>query len=218
MSRLHRKSWAASTPSLGALFLALAFFSLAAPPASAGQPSPAEAKKFIESLAARALQTLRGQGEALEQREAEVRSLMAEGFALNFIARFSLGQHWRTASKEQRADYEKAFREFFLRTYATRLGGYHGEKFFVDGAAPAGSEDVMVNSHIVPTDGQPIKAAWRVRMFDGKLKIIDIVVEGVSMALNQRQEFGSVVSRDGMAALLEMLRARAQRLPAQAPS
>lgn len=187
-------------------------------PVRAAELTPQSARAFIESLSERALQTLQGSDRSLEEREAAVRDLLSEGFALEFIGKFSLGKYWRTASAEERADYLQLFREFFLRTYASRLGGYQGEQFQVDGASPAGDTDVVVQTHIVPASGQPVRAGWRVRMVDGQRKIIDITVEGVSMALNQRQEFTSVVARDGIAGLLEMLRARTQRLPAQAPS
>ena len=59
-------------------------------------------------------------------------------------------------------------------------------------------------------------AGWRVRNFDGKDKIVDVVAEGVSMTVTQRQEFAAVTQSRGLEGLLQILRARAERLPASA--
>ena len=66
----------------------------------------------------------------------------------------------------------------------------------------------MVNSRLEREDGPPIGAGWRVRMIGGVPKIIDVVHEGVSLALTQRQEYASVIERQGMEGLLEILRKR----------
>ena len=69
----------------------------------------------------------------------------------------------------------------------------------------------MVKTNIVQPGGPPIKANWRVRPLNGEYKIIDIMVEGVSMAVTQRSEFNAVVRRQGMRGLLQTLRARTEK-------
>jgi phospholipid transport system substrate-binding protein len=141
--------------------------------------------------------------------------LLRKGFNLEYIGRFVLGTTWRRATPEQRTDYLDLFGEFVVKTYAKRLGGYSGEALTVLKTTVVGKKrDVIVYTRIDRPSGPPLKATWRVRKFDDQDKIIDVTVEGVSMAVTQRQEFASVTRRSGLEGLLQILRARTERLPA----
>jgi len=194
---------------MSALMLALAA-SLLAPPAKAA-PDVDGAKAFIEGLASRAIEILQRENGNLEQRESELRKILSQDFDLPFIGRFVLGRHWRKATPDQRADYQALFAEWILKTYARRLGGYSGETFQTTGARAAGDTDILVQTKINRPSGPPIVADWRVRTAPDGFRIIDIMVEGVSMAVTQRSEFNAVVGRDGIDGLLSILRARTQK-------
>ncbi|MEX2648051.1 MAG: ABC transporter substrate-binding protein [Alphaproteobacteria bacterium] len=167
-----------------------------------------QARRLIEALAGRALTTLRRGDIGLKQRESEFRAILGDGFDLDFIGRFVMGRHWRNATATQQEEYLALFREFVLMAYAARFGGYQGEAFVVVGARRASDKDVVVATEVTSPNGSPIGADWRVRVVDGRPRIIDVAVEGVSMALNQRQEFDAVVARHGIDGLIAMLRAR----------
>ena len=175
-----------------------------------------EAAKFIDALAQQAISVLRDQSGSLEQREHTFRQLLSKGFDLPFIGRFVLGRNWRKASAAQRSDYLRLFSEFLLKTYSRRLGGYSGQTFVVTGARPVGKRDVMVRTLIKRPNAPKIKADWRVRIIDQQYKIIDVSVEGVSMAVTQRAEFAAVVRSHGMDGLLQALRMRTQVYVAKA--
>jgi phospholipid transport system substrate-binding protein len=176
------------------------------------QAAPAEAQALIESLAGQALAILRRTDLSLDEREAEFRRILEEGFDLAFVGRFVLGNHWKAASAEQQTEYLDLFAEFVLKTYAARLGGYAGESFRVTGAQPSGTKDVLVATMIQRPEGGPIDAEWRVRRTDAGYRIIDVAVAGISMAINQRDEFGTVVANHGIEGLLQMLRARVSKV------
>jgi phospholipid transport system substrate-binding protein len=182
--------------------------------AAAGPPDGAQA--FVQSLGEQALATLRTPSTTLDEREAAFRTLLRADFDIDFIARFVLGRSWNELSAEQRADYLQVFAEFVLKTYSQRLGGYSGETFVVTGSRPAGEQDVVVRTRIDRPSGPPLGADWRVRAIDAQYKIIDVAVEGISMAVTQRQEFAAVVGRSGVVGLLETLHARVDKLPATA--
>lgn len=171
-----------------------------------------DAAHFITGLAQRAIEVLQRTNDSLEQREKEFRAILAEDFDLEFIGRFVLGRHWRKATPEQQADYQALFAEWLLKTYSRRLGGYAGETFETIDARAVGDEDVLVRTRINRPSGPPILADWRVRKQDDHFRIIDIMVEGISMAVTQRSEFNAVVSKDGIDGLLGILRARTQKL------
>ena len=174
-------------------------------------PALEPASRLIESLAARAIGVLRRDDLGLEQREAQFRAILGEGFDLAFIGRFVLGKHWQAADDDQREEYQALFAEFVLRTYAARFGGYKGETFTVTGARRSGDKDVIVACAISRSGAAPIATEWRVRDVQGGPRIIDVAVEGISMALNQRQEFDSVVAQHGLDGLIAMLRARVSK-------
>jgi phospholipid transport system substrate-binding protein len=174
----------------------------------------ATASQFISVLGQQAISTLQSTAGSLEQREQQFRGILAQNFDVPFIGRFVLGQHWRRATPQQQADYLALFEDFLVLTYSRRLGGYTGETLSIVGERPANDRDTVVRTRIDRPSGAPIDADWRVRLIDGHFKIIDIEVAGVSMALTQRSEFASVIGRNGLNGLIEVLRARAAKLSA----
>src|SRR5262249_39721530 len=118
-------------------------------------------------------------------------------FDVDSIARFVVGNYWRTASDAERTEYRKLFEDYVVAAYSARLSNYSGEQFQVRDEVPAG-DDTMVNSVIIRPTQPPAKVEWRVRKSpDGSLKIVDVVVEGVSMTITQRSEFSSVMQQTG---------------------
>ena len=98
------------------------------------------------------------------------------------------------------------FREFVLDTYAERLDGYAGETFEVVKAQVLDERDTMVSTEIRGTDGPAIRVDYRVRAIGGVHKIVDVLVEGVSLIVTQRAEFASVINREGLDGLIARLR------------
>lgn len=167
---------------------------------------------FIEQLASQAIKVLSSQDGSLKEREDKFRMLLRNDFAMNDIGRFVVGTYWRRMSPEQRTDYLDLFGEWILKTYSIRLGGYSGEQFQVLNTTPAGQHDVLVKTRIDKSAGNGFNASWRVRKIDGGYKIIDIYVEGVSMAITQRSEFESILQRQGVDGLLGMLKDKVQKM------
>ena len=194
-----------------AAFLVASFIVSTAPAFAADAPAvvpPDQAEAFIRDLSQKAIAVLRDKDKTEEERESVFRGLLKSGFDMKFIGRFVLGVNWRQATPQQREDYQALFNDYVLKTYSARLGGFTNEDFEITGSQPAGKRDMMVDSKVLRKDGPPITADWRVRMVDGEPKVIDVVVEGVSMSISQRQEFASVVQSKGMDGLIETLRAR----------
>jgi phospholipid transport system substrate-binding protein len=175
-----------------------------------------DASRFIRELSDQAIQVLQTPGLTLEQREGRFREILRQGFDVDFIGRFAIGSHWRKASTQQKADYQQLFGEYILQTYAGRFGGYAGENLTISEEKPAGKKDVVVRTRIDRPSGSPIKADWRVRLTDGRYRIIDVMVQGVSMAVTHRQEFAGLIRKEGLDGLIYLLQARVGKLPATA--
>jgi len=172
------------------------------------------ASQFVKLLGDRAIGILRSEGTTLQQREAQFREILSQTFDMPFIGRFVLGRHWPRANAEQQNDYQRLFQDFLVRTYSSRLGGYAGETLVIVAERDGGGRDTVVRTRIDRPAGPPIDADWRVRQSDIGFRIIDVEVAGVSMAITQRAEFDSLVQRNGIDGLIEVLRAKTSRLAA----
>ena len=84
-----------------------------------------------------------------------------------------------------------------VEVYSRRFSDYNGQDFEVVSARGQGNADAVVLSYLVPASGPKISIEWRVRKKNGTFKIIDIMVEGVSMSVTQRSDFASVIQRGG---------------------
>ena len=166
------------------------------------------AEKFITKLADQGIAVLANEDASEAKQKKEFRRLLNNNFDMNTIARFSLGRYWRTASKAQRSEYLKLFKAMIIDVYSQRFSDYQGQVIEVKGSRKEGERDVLVHSLLTQEAGPDVKVDWRVRKRDGRYKVIDVIVEGVSMALTQRSDFSSVVQRGGgdMEALLAHLR------------
>lgn len=185
---------------------------IAVAPARADQHL-APSSEFIRSLAERAITTLTTEGQTTEIRRDQFRDLFREGFAINGIARFVLGRYWRRASEDDRIEYLALFEDVIVNTWADRFSSYSGEKFTVQNAVDAPSaheaERVAIVRSLFFSDPQtPIRIDWRVASRGDIYKITDVMVEGISMANTQRDEFASVIRNNSgqIDALLEILR------------
>ena len=185
---------------IGALLASI--LCLALPRAAMAQ----DARAFVGTLGQQAIQVL-GPSVPAAQREARFRVLFHDDFDIPGIGQFVLGRYWRTATPQQQQEFLGLFQEYLVRAYSTRLAEYGGEPFHVTGARPNGDESV-VTSEVIRTNGSRIEIDWYLIGGVGHYKITDVYVGGVSMKVTERDEFASVIQRNGgrVAALIAQLR------------
>ncbi len=198
---LHKAS---SAVFASALILGLSF---GIPVKAAEQTSPQEAVRFVERLGNKAVTILSsGNAGVPAKRRAALRELIRGGFDLELTSQLVRGKTWGQASPEQRAEFQELFTEYFLSSYTRHLGAYRAETLTIVASHPVGGGDVLVETSI-EHDDEATKAVWRVRpQHDGEYKIIDVVFDGISLALTIRREFASVIKHRGLDGLLKLLR------------
>ncbi len=178
-------------------------------------PAFEQVRAFVQDIGDRAVAVVTAQPPAtLSERHEALKGLIGEGFDLALIGRFVLGHHWRSASVAQRDEFQSLFATHLLNSYARQFSAYEGTTFTIISSQEVGEKDVLVETQIASADG-PINAGWRVRPAEGQSRIIDVVIDGISMALTQRQEFGSLANREGIDGLLVKMRANAANQTAQ---
>ena len=173
-------------------------------PAS-GEPQKSAAT-LIQDLGVQTAQALASKkAEKPAGRRDLLRKLVRQGFDLEMTSQFVLGKYWNRASDTQRTEFLDLFTEYLLNSYSRHLGSYQAETLSVVSSNQVGDQDILVETKVAGVDG-PVTPVWRVRAIDGAYKIIDVTVDGVSLALTQRREFASVVNRVGLDGLLKLLR------------
>jgi phospholipid transport system substrate-binding protein len=137
--------------------------------------------------------------EALSQDEKsrQFRGLLQQSFALKPIARFVLGRYWKQADDRQRERYVLLFEDYIVQSYSARFGEYAGETFRIIDEKPEGNSGTVVTTMIMRPQGEPVEVQWFVREHKGELKIVDVVIEGISMSLTQRSDFAAAIRKNG---------------------
>jgi phospholipid transport system substrate-binding protein len=178
---------------------------LAAMPAANAAQGP---EAFIQSLGDEVLGVIKS-GSAREQKVERFRAIFGRAFDVEQTAKFVLGRHWRTASEQQRASYVDLFRSYVPNLYGQQFANFTGVSFKVLQNRRVDDAVAVVSTRIEQPGKQPIACDFTVRNQGGGYKIVDVVVEGVSLLVTKRQEFDSVISREGMDGLLAKLRQKA---------
>lgn len=176
------------------------------------QISPAQASKFIHDMGKR-IETLLDRDVIgdVPQLQAQLRDIIHESFDLDKIGRFALGRTWEVATAAQQQEYQELFALWTADTYAQKLGAERGGSLTVLGAqTKISATDALVNTQINRPNGTSIKADLRVHNSGSQMRIIDVMKDGVSMAVTQRDEFASVIKRRGLNSLIDDLKSRTE--------
>ena len=170
-------------------------------------PSSAQsAANYVELLGSRAITVSTSNAKVgADQRHERLKTLIRESFDLELIGRFVLGRFWREATTAQRTDFQELYAHHLVSSYARQLDAYEAETLTVISSRDVSKKDVLVETEINSASG-PVKAGWRVRSADNSRKIVDVEIDGISMALSHRQEFGSVANRAGVDGLIKIMK------------
>jgi len=168
--------------------------------------------KFVQDLGAKAIAQLAGKEIPLDEERSRFRKLLIAYFDLNAIGKFTVGRgYWTTATPAQQTEFLSLYESQVTNAYAKRFQNYSGEQFSVTGQQRESDTDTVVTSQIArPSGGAPVSVQWRVRSESGGMKIVDVVIDGISMAVTDRQQFAAVIERGGgtIQALIDALKTR----------
>jgi len=132
-----------------------------------------------------------------EQKFTRFKTAFEKALDMKSIGQFVLGVYWRKASAEERQAFLDAFIDFTTKTWADRFDLYTGQKIVFSGTRNAeGKNQLYVDSTI--ENNPPVQVIWRLKQTkSGDFKIIDIIVEGVSMAMSYRNEYSAFLQKNG---------------------
>jgi len=167
-----------------------------------------EADVFVQSTVNRAAKTLGGTL-TKEERVEKLKEIARDTVDIDGIGFYSLGVHRKSLTKEQLTSYKKVFAEYFLKSFSSRLAEYSNPEIEVNSKKKINENYTIVSSTLVATDSRPkVSIEWRVYTKNpNNLLIRDLIIEGLSLARTQKEEFSSIInSNDGkIEALLKNL-------------
>jgi phospholipid transport system substrate-binding protein len=177
-----------------------------------GHAAAGDASAFMTDIGNRVLAIINDKQAPEAQRKEKFRQLANSAFEVPKIAQFVLGRYWRTASEADKQRFITSFETYMIQVYWSRFTGYNGEAFKVTSQQDEGNGTILVVTQIVrPNSGQPpIKINWSMVKRGDSFKIQDVSLDGVSQALTYRDEFSSIIERNGgqLSALIDQLNQR----------
>ncbi len=209
------------------LSAALIFMSLSAGGSLAATeaPSPEAAEAYIDTMANEALAILKDESLTTAERKSKLSGLMKQEVQLDYIGKLALGRYNRAPAnlspvqqeefKAKIQEYRALFPDFaFEKMYNLVLDDLNNSTLEVISATQIRKTDTMVNTKITRPGKESIVADWRVRAnSDGDLKIVDVVAEGISLTVTQRDDFSTTAAEGGIDKVITSMR---QILPAEA--
>jgi phospholipid transport system substrate-binding protein len=164
---------------------------------------------FVQSTVNRASQVL-SDNLSKDQKIKKLKSIAAESVDIRGIGMYALGSYRKVLSEDQKQEYDALFEQYFLMTFSSRLAEYSNPEIEVKSKEILNKNYTMVSSLLVATEQRPeINIDWRIYTKNpNDLKIRDLIIEGLSLARTQKEEFSSIIqSNDGdINALLDSLK------------
>ena len=166
-----------------ALFLFLSSFS-----------SAIEPDVFVQSTVNRASQTL-SKDISKKEKMLELQELAKDTVDINGIGFYTLGKYRKEISDEQKKRYSKLFKDYFLKSFSSRLSEYSNPKINVISKDKKNDKYTIVSSILVATEDRPeVKIDWRIYTKNPNKPLIrDLIIEGLSLARTQKEEFASII-------------------------
>ena len=153
-------------------------------------------KIFIQELVDDAIKTLSNKNISKEDKNKKIETIALENVDIDALGMYTLGEIRKTLDQDKLKRYKNLFQKYFLKSLTSRLTDYANQKFEIMSADQKSEIYTIVNSRILNSSSQPeIKINWRVYTKDPANPLIrDLIVEGLSLAKTQKEEFTSILS------------------------
>ena len=153
-------------------------------------------ENFVDELVSDVTSKLKDKNLTKEEKKLYIEKIALENVDINALSLYTLGELRKSSSDNDISNYQKSFEKYFLKSLTSRLTDYSKNKFEVVGEDKKSANYTIVNSKIVPVDNGPdIKVDWRIYTKNPEKPLIrDLIVEGLSLARTQKEEFASILS------------------------
>lgn len=157
----------------------------------------AKADAFVQKVTNEGIEDIINASVPQKVKDERFEKLFNSALDLDFIGQFVLGRYWKTATPEQRKAFIKVYRELNIKTWSARFDEFKGKNFKFVGSTPSNSKNqVFINSTVAMGEGEPAKVVWRVKQNGSTFKIVDIIIENVSLAITARNEYSAFIKNN----------------------
>lgn len=174
--------------------------------AGVGVAAQSGARQLISRTVDDVLVILRDPSLDTAGRRQRIESIAYERFDFETMSKLVVARYWKEFSAKQKAEFVEQFKAFLARTYGDRIERYSDEDVEIVGETAMKRGDVKVLTRIVGGEYDGAEVEYRVRDTSEGWRVIDVKVEGISLVLNYRDQFKSLLSRGGPNELLEKLK------------
>ena len=153
-------------------------------------------KDFISELVNQAISKLSDKNIDTDEKKKFIREIALENVDINALGLYTLGELRKSSDQQSIAKYQRSFEKYFLKSLTSRLTDYSSSKFEILGEDKKSSNYTIIKSKVTPEDGSPeIKIDWRVYTKNPDKPLIrDLIIEGLSLARTQKEEFASILN------------------------
>ena len=152
-------------------------------------------RDFISELVNDSIKTLSDKDLNKEEKSLYIEKIALDNVDINALGLYTLGDIRKTLNEQDVAKYQNVFRSYFLKSLTSRLSDYSSSRFEIIGDDKKSSNYTIVNSKVLPDNGPEIKIDWRVYTKNPEKPLIrDLIVEGLSLARTQKEEFASILN------------------------
>ena len=164
---------------------------------SINQSYSIEPDVFVQSTVNRASEALNNKY-SLEEKIEKLKMIASETVDIDGISRYTLGSYKNKITDSQMIEYKVLFRQYFLKTFASRLAEYSNPEIKVISKKKLNEKYTIVSSILVSTEQRPeVKIDWRINTKNpNNPLIINLVIEGLSLARTQKEEFSSIIENN----------------------
>ena len=159
-------------------------------------PYSTEPQEFVNELVNDAINKLSDKNLTNEEKSKYIEKIAIENVDIKSLSLYTLGELRKSSEKKDLKNYQIAFEKYFLKSLTSRLSDYSSSKFEVTDFEKKSVNYTIVNSKVTPGEGDPqIKIDWRIYTKQKDKPLIrDLIVEGLSLARTQKEEFASILS------------------------
>lgn len=175
----------------------------------------AGAEAFVKNVTNDGIENIINANISQKEKDTRFEKLFNNALDLDFIGKFVLGRAWRTATPQQRKDFIATYRELNIKTWSKRFDEFKGKNFIFKGTTPSNSPNqIFVNTTVPMDQGEPAKVVWRVKQNGSQFKVVDIIIENVSLAITARNEYAGFIKNNagGVDALIKDLQAKVKAM------
>ncbi|MFN8626487.1 MAG: ABC transporter substrate-binding protein [Candidatus Binatia bacterium] len=162
--------------------------------------------KVVQEIADAVVAVLAQKGLTADQKREQVQTIVYAHFDFTTLSRLVLARNWKRFSPEQQQAFVDEFKRHLSMTYGKNVEAYNNERAEVIGDRAETGGDWTVKTKIVRPGAQDILVDYRLRQEGNDWKVIDVIIEGVSLVANFRSQFQEIVAAQGPQKLIEILR------------